>query len=453
GVEFPGWWDSPAGRLGARLRIESDPLDSLLDPGAGARGGTAPQLGLSALVGYHWEIALGDTTLTLKEFEDLASKGSPLVRIGGRWIEVRPEDVKSAIEFIRENPGGEMALAEAMRLAYSTDPKQIGLPILGLQASGWVASILGGSADQENRSEEAESRGPITVPLIETPDDFQGTLRPYQQRGLSWMAFLERFGFGGCLADDMGLGKTVQLLALLVAERSQGEDAPHPKPTLLIVPMSVVGNWVREARRFAPQLRFLVHHGIERLMGDDLLRAVAEHDVIVTTYALANRDKDILHSVHWGRVVVDEAQFIKNPQAKQSLAVRGLNSERRMALTGTPVENRLSELWSIMDFLNPGYLGPSGTFRKRFSVPIERYRDAQKAEQLRGLVRPFILRRVKTDPAVAADLPEKLETREYTHLSSEQAALYESCVNRMLSQVEESEGIQRRGLVLAALIR
>lgn len=461
GVECPAWWESPAGRLGARLRIESDPLEALVDSGAGAASGSGPQLGLSALVGYHWEIAIGDTTLTLNEFEQLAAKKTPLVRINGRWVEIRPEDVASAIEFIKENPGGSMKLGEALRLAFSADLRQTGVPILGLDASGWVSQMLGAGGD-------GADGGSQRIPMLETPGSFKGTLRPYQQRGLSWLAFMERFGFGACLADDMGLGKTVQLLALLLNERearlaaaAAGEvpksDRPADKrlmgPTLLIVPMSVVGNWTNELKRFAPDIRVLVHHGLTRLAGDDLLVGAVTHDIVITTYALANRDRETLEQVGWNRIVLDEAQCIKNPAAKQSLAVRSLPADKRIALTGTPVENRLSELWSIMDFLNPGYLGPSATFRKKFSMPIERYRDAGKAEQLRGLVRPFILRRVKTDPTVVADLPDKLETREYTHLTSEQAALYESTVKRMLSEVEASEGIHRRGLVLAALIR
>jgi hypothetical protein len=215
GVEAPGWWESPVGRLGARLKIDSDPLEQLVDSGEGAAGSVGPQLGLTALVGYHWEIAIGDATLTLNEFEQLADKSSPLIRVNGRWVEIRPEDVQAAISFIRENPGGEMKLSEAMRLAYASDAKQTGVPILGLDASGWVDQLLGGGGDSlDSGSAEA-------VPILETPKRFKGTLRPYQQRGLSWLAFLERFGFGACLADDMGLGKTVQLLALMAHEREQ----------------------------------------------------------------------------------------------------------------------------------------------------------------------------------------------------------------------------------------
>ncbi|MEM9373230.1 MAG: SNF2 helicase-associated domain-containing protein, partial [Planctomycetota bacterium] len=198
-VQTPAWWDSPAGRLGARLRIESDPAELLMEQGGADASG--PQLGLGTLVGYHWEIAIGDTTLTLNEFEQFASQSSPLVRIGGKWVEIRPEDVQNAIKFISENPGGEMELGEAMRLALASDPSQTGVAVTGLQATGWVASIFGGG-DTEGVT--------LQLPELETPEAFKGTLRPYQERGLSWMAFMERFGFGACLADDMGLGKTVQ---------------------------------------------------------------------------------------------------------------------------------------------------------------------------------------------------------------------------------------------------
>jgi SNF2 family DNA or RNA helicase len=219
------------------------------------------------------------------------------------------------------------------------------------------------------------------------------------------------------------------------------------------VPLSVVGNWVHEGRRFCPELKFMVHHGLSRTEGDAFVAAAEASDAVITTYALVHRDRDTLARVHWHRVVLDEAQTVKNPLTKQSLAVRSLAATSRVCLTGTPVENRLSELWSIIDFLNPGYLGPAGAFRARFAVPVERYRDQQRAGQLRELVKPFLLRRLKTDPAVAAELPEKVETREYAHLTNEQAELYESIVRRMLGQVDRAEGMRRRGLVLASLVK
>jgi SNF2 family DNA or RNA helicase len=489
-VEAPAWWDSPASRLGAKLRLDASGEDPLSAAAGGLTNAAKAQIGLSALVNYTWEIAVGDTTLTLHEFEQLAAKRTPLVKLNGRWVEIRPEDVQAAVKFIRENPGGSLRLGDAIRLAYGSDLKQTGIPVVGLEASGWLSAFMNAEAASKQ------------LQMIEPPAGFRGTLRPYQARGVSWMAFQEQLGFGVCLADDMGLGKTVQLLALLAWEReiaaqvaahtvdrSAGASAglevvvpaieePAPTvaavdaaasstvaipglpaplhtvaPTLLLVPMSVVGNWMHETKRFCPSLRLLVHHGPDRALGDAFVEKANSSDLIVTTYALANRDKDLLARVSWGRIVLDEAQYIKNPAAKQSQAVRGFVAPRRVALTGTPVENRLTELWSIMDFLNPGYLGSAGSFRSRFAVPVERYHDKQKAEQLRSMVRPFILRRLKSDPTVVADLPEKVETKEHAHLTAEQASLYESCVKRMLNEVEDADGMQRRGLVLAALVR
>lgn len=443
GVIEPGWFGSSTSRLGAKLLLDSDPMEDPLDPANSPTVAGASQLGLDALVGYQWQIAVGDVTLSLKEFEELAERKTPLVQINGKWVEIRPEDVEAAIKFIRENPGGEMSVGEAIRMAFGADARTSGLHVTGLETTGWLADVFGGSAAGE------------ALPILNQPVDFQGTLRPYQLRGYSWLAFLERFGFGACLADDMGLGKTIQMLAIMSGEREEAkakgiETVP---PTLLIAPTSVVGNWVRETERFCPHLNVMVHHGPTRLSGNEFIERVAKADLVVTTYALANRDQDLLTAIQWGRLVLDEAQFIKNPAAKQAQAVRQINAKSRFALTGTPVENRLSELWSIMDFLNPGYLGTPGTFRKKFAVPIEKYRDDGKSMQLRSLVRPFVLRRLKSDPKVVGDLPPKVESREYCHLTSEQAELYEQTVKKMLSDVDATEGIRRRGIVLSALVK
>ncbi len=489
GVQAPDWWDSPAARVGAKLHLESDAENPFDITRAGLTNAAKTHLGLSSLVGYKWEIAVGDTTLSLQEFEELAAKRTPLVRVNGRWVEIRPEDVHAAVKFIREHPGGQMKLSDALKMAYSVDLQTAGIPVVGMEATGWLNAFLNSEASSKQ------------LEMIPTPKSFIGTLRPYQSRGVSWMAFQEQLGFGICLADDMGLGKTVQLLALLAWEREvslppeplvpapeaapQGSpqdpavladpaqpgagvsttpsehviQRPEPNhshgvpPTLLLVPMSVVGNWLHETKRFCPHLRVLLHHGPLRLQNDVFIEKAGESDLIVTTYALANRDRDTIARIKWGRIVLDEAQYIKNPLAKQSQAVRSFDAIQRVALTGTPVENRLTELWSIMDFLNPGYLGSSNGFRSKFAVPIERYHDKARGEQLRGLIRPFILRRLKTDPTVVSDLPQKVETKEFSHLTSMQAQMYEQCVKRMLSEVDEAEGMQRRGLVLSTLIK
>lgn len=436
-VSTPGWWGQPGARLGVRLKIDSPQIETDGPPRGEGAGVAVSQLGLDALVDYRWEIAVGDTTLTLKEFESLAAQRVPLVKVDGAWIEIRPEDVQAASSFIRDNPGGKMSVTDTLRLTFSWDEKHTGVPILGVEASGWAAGLFG--------VDDAR------LPMLEQPEGFQGALRPYQLTGLSWLRFLDRLGLGACLADDMGLGKTIQVIAMLLHEREV--DGVRNETTLVIAPTSVVENWQREIRRFGPSLRVLVHHGPERATGAAFAQRASENDVIITTYALAHRDREDLKLVDWRRVILDEAQNIKNHASKQSQSVRSLSAPRRIVMTGTPVENRLSELWSIMDFCNPGHLGAAAEFRRRFAAPIERHHDRSRSRQLRSLVQPFILRRLKTDPMVTADLPEKVESKEYCRLTREQAALYETTVKQMLSEADRTEGIQRRGAILASLIK
>jgi SNF2 family DNA or RNA helicase len=256
------------------------------------------------------------------------------------------------------------------------------------------------------------------------------------------LAFLDGLGVGACLADDMGLGKTVQLLALLL-HRGGG-------PTLLICPLSVLGNWQREAARFAPGLRVRVLHGADRPEPAELLDGT---DVVLTTYAIATRDADALAAVAWDRVVLDEAQHIKNSAAGVARAVRRFPARHRIALTGTPVENRLAELWSILDFLNPGLLGTAHTFRSRYAVPIERYGDEDAAARLRHATRPFLLRRVKADPAVIDDLPDKRHTRHLCGLTAEQATLYQAVLTEMTERLKDETEIRTKGIVLSAMTK
>jgi SNF2 family DNA or RNA helicase len=265
------------------------------------------------------------------------------------------------------------------------------------------------------------------------------------------MAFLRKWGMGACLADDMGLGKTIQTISLLVREK--GTKKKLSAPVLLIAPTSVVTNWEREMGRFAPGFQTYVHRGASRLKGEEMWRAVKDKDAVLTSYPIARLDAESLHSIKWLAVILDEAQNIKNPEAKQTQAIRKIDAEFRIALTGTPVENRLSELWSIMHFLNPGYLGARKSFRESFALPIERYHDEEAIKQLKQLTTPFILRRVKTDPRVISDLPDKVETKVYCTLSEEQATLYEAVVQDVMKQIEEEEGMKRRGLVLSMMMQ
>ncbi len=439
-VDLPEWWGTPEGRMGVRLNVQSEDIES--DQEAGFHTQDERYRGLDSLVDFNWQLVVGDEPLTPEQFRQISSLISPLVRFRGRWIEVRREDFETALRFLNERQGGRITIREALRLAYGTEPETTGLPVLGMHATGWVGRLFG--------EHEGSDRA---MPLVPQPDGFRGTLRPYQVNGLSWLAFLQRLGFGACLADDMGLGKTIQIIALLQWERQSAPQAAGPGPTLLVVPTSVVDNWKRELARFAPELRVMIHHGLDRTQGDPFVTRALLHDVVITTYSLVYRDEALLGRIEWWRVCLDEAQNIKNPTTRQSLAIRALQSGRRVALTGTPVENRLAELWSIMDFCNPGHLGTQRRFRTAFALPIEKHHDEGRTSQLRGYVQPFILRRLKTDPHVIADLPEKIEQKVFCPLTAEQARLYEETVTRMLTDIDGSSGMARRGRVLSALIR
>ncbi|HZD00340.1 MAG TPA: DEAD/DEAH box helicase [Actinomycetes bacterium] len=430
GMLLPSWWDRRRARLGMRLTAR---------PAAQAQAAArSAGLGLETLVDYRWDLALGEEPLTAEELAELARLKVPLVRLRGQWVELDPERLARGLAFLERHGTGAMPASEALRVGLGLeDGPAPALPLATVEAGGWLGDLLSGKAERR-----LEPMG--------TPTGFHGRLRPYQERGLAWLSFLGSLGLGACLADDMGLGKTIQLLALLVAERSEA-GAGRPGPTLLVCPMSVVGNWQREAERFAPDLAVHVHHGAERLAGEDLARAVAGADLVLTTYGLAARDQQALAAIEWGRVVLDEAQNIKNAAAKQALAVRALKAGQRVALSGTPVENRLAELWSIMEFLNPGLLGSAGAFRSRYAVPIERDGDEQAAAGLRRATQPFLLRRLKTDRSIIADLPSKVEMKVLCNLTAEQASLYQAVVDDMLARIEESEGIERKGLVLATM--
>jgi non-specific serine/threonine protein kinase len=433
GVLAPAWWSR---RL--RLKLRAEPFTEW-EEGSGL-------FSLDGLCAYEWRIAVGDASLSVSELRELAALKLPLVMSRGQWIVLRPEDVEAALKFFESREErGEAPAAELLREGLALDAAQHDLPPAEIEGTGWLGDLL--SANGERKLER-----------VPTPASFTGELRPYQQRGLAWLSFLSSLGLGACLADDMGLGKTCQTLALLLAEREQrpSDSGRRPKrlaPTLLICPMSVAGNWQREAERFAPELSVLVHHGPERLKGRKFATAARRADLVITTYALAVRDRETLAEVKWGRVALDEAQNIKTIDTKQTKAIRSLSARHRVALTGTPVENRLTELHSIMDFLNPGLLGPAATFKRCYATPIERWRDQHATERLRWATGPFILRRLKTDSSVISDLPEKIEMRVDCHLTREQATLYQAVVYEMLEKAEQAEGIERSGIILAALMK
>jgi SNF2 family DNA or RNA helicase len=344
--------------------------------------------------------------------------------------------LRRGLEFLRRGDRRPPTAADVLALAAGGPADDLPLPLAGIDAAGWLGDLLAGTAD-------------ATLTPVAPPATFTAQLRPYQQRGVAWLAFLSSLGLGACLADDMGLGKTVQLLALESVDRA----GTQPGPTLLLCPMSMVGTWEREAARFVPDLRVRAHHGPARPRGDDLRAALADTDLLVTTYATAARDADDLAEVDWHRLVLDEAQAVKNARSLPARAVRRFRARHRVALTGTPVENRLAELWAIMDVLNPGILGTAERFRTRFAIPVERHGNTDAAELLRRTTRPYLLRRVKTDPTIVDDLPDKIEITQHYRLTREQASLYRTIVDDMLEKIEDSTGIARRGNVLAAMTK
>jgi SNF2 family DNA or RNA helicase len=428
GVLVPPWWRRPEARLRLRPRLSA---------ASDTRG--RGEMSLENLVNYRWDIVLGERRLSKEEFEALVALKSPLVRVRGEWVRLDPEQVDAALEFFAERDlEGEVGLPEALHLGLGGIEEIEGLEVEEADFEGWLGEWLG------------RLSGDRKLETLPVPEDLEAELRPYQRTGYSWLSFLRDAGLGACLADDMGLGKTIQTLSLLIHDQEQGR---LDVPALVVCPTSVVSNWQREAERFAPRLRCLAHQGPNRLRGEEFIREAEQTGLVVTSYALLRRDAQLLGSLRWHAVVLDEAQNIKNPGAKQSRLAYELPAGFRVALTGTPVENRLVELWSIMRFLNPGYLGSRRDFRWRFALPIEREDDEEAARRLRRLTSPLVLRRLKTDPAVIRDLPEKWESKEYCNLSEEQASLYEVVVREAMEDLPQSEGIERKGLVLSMLTR
>ncbi|MEZ4865280.1 MAG: DEAD/DEAH box helicase [Caldilineaceae bacterium] len=476
GIILPEWWRANQWtRLGLRLRLMSDDDEFSDEFAVAAQSNGAPlrQPGkFAGQVRYDWELVLGNRTLSRVEFEQLAALQSPLVRLEDEWVELDPEQVQLAQRFLREqSASGVISFLRALRIAQTYLPQDAvttpgaephyseqnheernallaellsdqipaTLPINGVDVSGWLATTLGRLSRQQD-----------FAPLPK-PEHFIGELRPYQHRGAGWLDYLRNLGLGACLADDMGLGKTIQSIALLLAIRERSNTPPPA--ALLLCPTSVVANWRREVERFAPTLRTLVHHGSGRLSGDLFYANLPDYDLVITSYGTARRDVELLSQFTWSDLILDEAQNIKNPSAKQTQAVRRLQSQNRIALTGTPVENRLAELWSIMEFLNPGYLENYERFRRRYIIPVERYNDDTQVHALRQLVQPFLLRRLKSDPTIIADLPEKNEMVVFCSLTKEQADLYARVVDTALTDLDQSQGLQRRGMVLALLTK
>ena len=404
-------------RLRARMRVGSAPPT----PGAGLAGAG---LDAEALGAFRWEVALGEDTLDADEFAEIVALKQPLVSWRGRWVRVDPDEALRLADLAATT--GRLAPGEALAAALAGERDDPRLGSVEAVAAGSLADLV------TRLRTGATGAAPDLTGVV-------ATLRAYQQRGVAWLQTMAGLGLGTVLADDMGLGKTLQSIALLAA---RADDRPH----LVVCPTSVVGNWERELARFAPRLPVLRHHGPGRATTPD---AFVPGAVAVTSYGLVRRDVDLLAAVDWDTVVLDEAQQVKNHASKAARAVRRLPARARVALTGTPVENRLAELWAIVDFAAPGLLGPFTRFRERYAVPVERWGDTDAADRLRRIVAPFLLRRTKTE--VATDLPPKQEAMVVCSLTREQATLYQAAVDRVFDAGLAGDGIDRRGQILALL--
>lgn len=418
-LRLPTWWLTP----------QNSELSLSASFGSVTRAG----LNLNSLLQVNWELALGENKLTPEELALLAQLKHPLVLLRGQWQQVDLKRLQKALAFLRTQPT-EQRLKDVLPLALNASNTP--LPVRKLEARGKLKTLL----DQ--------LQGKKSFALTPVPDSFAGSLRPYQLRGVSWLEFMHTWGLGTCLADDMGLGKTPQTLARILKAR---EAQPKSKPVLLICPTTLLGNWKREAAKFSPGLKMHLHHGAERPKEKAFQKSIAGQDLVITSYGLLYRDIDFLSKVPWQGVVLDEAQAIKNPDTQQARAARALDAQWRVALTGTPLENHVGDLWSLMEFLNPGLLGSQASFKRQFQQPIQERQDPQALQSLKARLEPFLLRREKTDKNIIADLPDKLEMEQFCPLTREQATLYQAELQHLQGHLRDSHGIQRKGLVLAAL--
>lgn len=437
GIEIllPAWWQSiKDSQLALKAKVKTSPSTS-----------RQSFVGMNALMQYDWRLSTNGVDLTEEEFSKLVDEKRRLINIKGRWIRLDPGFIKQVQTIMQKANREGLRFWDVLEQELLEDKQETSLE--DLESSQLFRHIQIEINDQLSgmirRLTEVKQ-----LPAVEVPRSFQGSLRPYQKHGVEWLLFLRDFGFGACLADDMGLGKTVQMITYFL----QVKETENPEqPAIIICPTSVLGNWQKELEKFAPSLRVYLHYGSNRNKEEGFHEAIKAADVVVTSYGLAHLDAEELKQVKWSTICIDEAQNIKNADTKQSRSVRSLTGDHHIALTGTPMENRLSELWAIYDFINKGYLGSLHQFHKRFVIPIERDHEEHKVRQLQRMIQPFLLRRTKKDQEVALNLPDKQEQKEYCSLTVEQASLYEQLVKDTLSQIDALSGMQRKGLVLKML--
>lgn len=429
-VRVPNWWKA---RIRPQVRVT-----------VGER--TESVLNVDSLLDFSVAVTLGDQTLSEEEWQRVRDSAEGLVLVKGQWVEVDRRRLQEVLEYwqaVEKSVAKKgISFIDGMRLLAGADIEGTATLEKDPEKVRWGRVVAGTGLGNILK----QLTDPRLADSIHPGEQLHATLRPYQDLGLRWLWLVSQLGVGACLADDMGLGKTIQVLALLLVLKNRGKTAPH----LLVVPASLLGNWMNEIERFAPSLKVKIVHPSAGDVHPSVQPSLEGIDVVLTTYGGVVRWGWLLETA-WHLVVLDEAQAIKNPQAQQSRAVKRLVSRRRLALTGTPVENRLSDLWSLFDFLCPGLLGTHGEFLRG----LKRIASEEPVDYgpLRALVRPYVLRRLKTDKTVIADLPDKTELKAYCTLTPTQAALYQQSVDGLSRQIETLGGIQRKGAILAFLLR
>lgn len=400
----------PRASINAKVKASrADDLANLMN------SNTSSKLSLDDILEFSYEIAIGNDKISIEEFQKLVAENNGLIKYKNKYVLIDQEESKKIFEQVAKLSLKSMSRMELIHASLSKQFEQY-----DFDYDAAFARVL------------ADFTKPVDITL---PQNLKGELRPYQQVGLKWLWTNVIKGFGVCMADDMGLGKTIQVISLLLKMK---EENRLKKPVLVICPTTLMGNWMKEIQMFAPNLDTVIYHGTDRKLD-------VAHDVILTTYAIMRIDIEELKKHNWSVVIVDEAQNIKNPDTAQTLAIKMLKAEVKVAMTGTPVENRLTELWSIFDFINKGYLGSLREFQKSYAIPIERFKEHSRANKLKMSISPFVLRRLKTDKNVITDLPEKMVLNEYCYLSKTQAALYEKTLNEMMTKISGFTGVSRRG--------
>ncbi|MEC1757664.1 DEAD/DEAH box helicase [Schinkia azotoformans] len=439
GVEIllPSWWQE--------IRAMNPKMKIQLRSSVGSTQQSL--LGLQAIGDFDWKFATGNAELDENEFLQLVEQNRRLVKVNGKWMKLDPAFIKQVKEIMvrvkKEGLSFQDILAQELMTAGTPgdqDNDELDNPLSQIQ--------IGLNTHLEKLIFQLHNI--TSIPSINIPNSLHGELRAYQKQGVEWLVFLRKFGFGACLADDMGLGKTVQMITYFLYIK----ELEKPKmPALIICPTSVLGNWQRELQKFSPMLNVHLHYGSSRKKGEELAQTVADYDIVLTSYGLSAMDEEDLKAISWSTICLDEAQNIKNAFTKQSTAIRSFNGQHHIALTGTPIENRLTELWTIFDFINRGYLSSLHSFSRRYVAPIEKNKDEKKIKQVQQLVKPFLLRRTKKDEIVSLNLPDKQEQKEYIPLTVEQASLYEQLIQDTFDRIEKLSGMERRGLILSMLTK